>query len=157
MAHKQYLQVKNLVSIGNIVSNFKDSQAILTNPRYKQVESLINSEEFPIVMFLTTMRTEIENQDVQKNNPIIDAEIQDLFNVSTSMDQLQYLFGCHVSALVSRRSNSTDPKELLKHCYQVSKSLDIEQFFKQFIKKRGKLENNDVFRNLERQDEATLV
>lgn len=59
-AHKQYNIVKNLVSIGNVVSKFKESQQILTNPRYKQVESLINGEELPIVMFLTTIRTEIE-------------------------------------------------------------------------------------------------
>lgn len=91
------------------------------------------------------------------NSPMIDAEIQDLFNVTTPPNQLQYLFGCHVSALINRRANSSNQKEMLKYCYSVAKSLELEQFFTQFIKKRAKFEDNEIFRNLDSQEEGNLI
>ena len=48
------------MSIGNIVSKFKGSNLILTNPQYKHIEAIIAGEEYPIVMFLTAVRTEME-------------------------------------------------------------------------------------------------
>ena len=118
---------------------------------------MINGEELPIVMFLTTVRTEIENQGANQQSPMLAAEIDDLFTLSTSDDQISYIFSCHVSSLVSRRNESPDPVQLLKHCYKIAKSLELEQFFNQSIKKRLRLQDNDVFRNLERQDEPTLI
>ena len=156
-AHKQFLQVKNLVSIGNIVSQFKEPNQLLTDPRYKQIESLINNEEFPIVMLLTSIRKEIETQEINTHSQIIDAEIKDLFSIALGFEQLQYIFGCHISALVSRRNNSSDSRELLKHAYELGKSIDVESFFAQNVKKNIKFRDNEIFRNLERQDEANLI
>jgi hypothetical protein len=52
---------------------------------------------------------------------------------------------------------SNNSQELLKYCYSVAKSLDFEQFFNQFIKKRSRFEENDIFRNIETQDEGSLI
>lgn len=109
-----------MVSVGNIVSKFKGSNQILTHPHYKQIEGIVNGEEFPIVMFLSTLRTEMEDQDVQSYSSMLEAEMKELFAIKMSDQQVQYLFGCLVSSMIQSRHLVSDPRELLKLCYQIA-------------------------------------
>lgn len=156
-AHKLYLNVKNLISIGNIVSKFKESSQILTSPRYKSMEQIITNEEFPIVMLLTTIRAEIEAQGAHEQSIILENEIKEIFSVMITEDKFQYLVNCQVSSLVSNKNGTSDPRALLKHCYLLCKSLDLESFFNQFVNNKNRLEENEFFINLDKTDEHGLI
>lgn len=144
-----------MVSIGNIVSKFKGSNQILTHPNYKQIEGIINSEEYPIVMFLTTLRSEMEEQNVQSYSSLLDAEMKELFSISMSQQQMQYILGCLVASMVHSRNLVSDSRDLLRLCYQVA-NLDTEAAGN-FQQPKSRVGGDDITRNLDSHDEVTLL
>ena len=69
------------MSIGEIVKGFRNSQHILMSKEFKIIESKITSEELPIVMFLTGIREEMENQHVSQRSDILKNELAELFAI----------------------------------------------------------------------------
>ena len=154
-AHQEYLLTKSMVSIGTIVKKFKNSNTILVSPRYKAIETLINSEELPIVMLLTSLRDELESQGCKERSSIVGKEIDNLFSISASEDQIKQIHRQHIKELVTR-AGLMSSKDLLVYVLQVLTSIQLEDFFKSNISKDVKLGENYFFQELNQSEVAQL-
>lgn len=146
-----------MISIGSIVQNFKNSNSILTSPKFKSLESLINSEELPIVMFLTTLRDEIEIQGAGKKSKLIQDEIDNLFQIMVNEEKLNWVFDTHVGNVVKRRYNGYNAKNILGYALKIMFSKNLDQFFQINIDGNANFEENACFLDLVKAGENELI
>lgn len=166
-AHQLYLRTKSKISIGSIVQNFRNSNKILTSPRYKTIEALINSEELPIVMFLTTIRDELQSKmkninqtdfsASQTSKKILESELENLFQICLEKEKMGWVFESHVQNLVNRRFSGFDSKEVLIYALELLFSRNLEHFFEMNVAKGVKLAENQCFIELRRCGEGDLI
>jgi len=145
-----------MISIGEIVNRFPDSHNILISEEFKSLDSIINSEELPIVMLLTSMREELEAQNLKKPSSILSKELADLFQINASEEDLKWLIETHIKLLAKRRLNS-NTKEVLIYCNKIVHILEIDHFFSSIMSRDVEFAKSSFLLNLDRYSETDLI
>ena len=155
-AYIEILKVKQKLSIGNVLSSNKDAQTILVSSSYKSVESIINNEELPIAMFLTSYRDDVLSNATNELSKIIMEEFNKLFSLVTSEAQIRWIITTHIKMVTAKRS-AAHPIDVLLFALELYDTINLEEFFRDRIDPNKPFRDNDVFKSRSLLSEKELL
>ena len=145
-AYQYYHKTKPLISIERIAMKHHNPCTLFTSQEFKTIEAIVNSEELPIVMFLTNLKkthTETPNPTNSKNQIAL-REFSNIFKIQLPPQEFNRLITSHIQAVLNRRSMTTSPKLVLKYCLDLMDILDLDAHFDVNIAKGRVYEDNET-------------
>lgn len=143
LAYEKYNQTKKLISIGEIASRHHDPSKIFTSTEFKTLQTVVNSEELPIAMFLSNLKKMINLS--QNVSDLVQIEMANLSNVCCSGVQIEALFCSHIQTLIHSRGAFSRVNGVLRYCLDLYDCIDIDTHFRNTVLKGKKFEENKFY------------
>lgn len=142
LAYEKYNDTKQLISIGSIASRHHDPSQIFVSKEFNLLQSVINSEELPIAMFLSNLKKLIS---LGKNvSDLVQIEMSNLSKICCSKVQIEAIISSHIQILVHNRGVFSRVDNILRYCLDLHDCINIDHLFNSQILKGKKFEENQV-------------
>ena len=143
-AYNSYQKAKNLISIGAIAKRNHDPSSIFTSPKFKTIESVINSEELPIVMFLTNFKKQVEATKQLRLPQKLTEEFGSLLAPSLHPSQLKRIFITFSEVLIRCQNPLHQFGSVLRYCLDLLDCSNIDKFFEVSVKRGEDIQNSVI-------------